>query len=676
MMCVVDAHGVFEYANRAWTRALGWQPSELVGHAYLDFVHPDDLESTMAMATAHAEGKDVSGFVNRYRTKDGYYRDIQWWSEDGEHGRLFASAQDVTETHRSNSRATEIEEVSGVCSWEVDIETNAVYWSPGMKRMIGWDKDRSPTFEEAVGFFAPESVEVLMPAFEKLLEAAEPYAFEMTHLRTDGSKVLVWATGAAEVRNGKVVRAYGTCQDISERRQQEKEVLARERDLREAAEKAFEAERKALLDQAWTARHDTLTGLGNRQLLEEEMASKSRDVRFVFAIDLDRFKHVNDSFGHHAGDFVLKQTAERLKRAASRSTDKIFRVGGDEFVMLVNEAALDPDPTEFCNWLVDQLCETMEYEGTTLAIGASVGFAVSSGEVSLPSAMRHADMALYEAKAKGRKRALAYTDSLGSAHFEKIALANDLKIACQNEDIEIALQPQVAAATGALTGCEVLARWTHPTRGIISPDVFLPLAEEFNVLSVLDKIVLDKALAARFDLSRMGFSLPKLSVNVSAKRLTSSGLLEEIASREDVPGNGLSFEILETAFLDTIEGDFLKQVEGLRALGIRIEVDDFGTGHASFASVLALKPDVIKFDRMFVPGINTDGGKRELMEGLIKIARNVGALNLVEGVETEAEAQTLIELGVDQLQGYAFGRPMRVEELCDWMRDGATGLVA
>ncbi|MEO1194832.1 MAG: EAL domain-containing protein [Pseudomonadota bacterium] len=666
MLSVVDAQGVFVYVNPAWTRALGWQPSELVGKAYLDFVHPDDVADTLTVAAALAGGDDVTGYTNRYRKKDGLYRNIKWWSDPSEGDYLYATAQDVTEMYRSSSRASEIEGVSGVCSWEVDVETNELYWSDGTKNLVGWTEERHPSLEEALGFYPEESLAKLEPVFGELMESGRPFTHELVHLRCDGTRFLARATGAAELRNGKVVRVYGTFENVTELREAEQAALARERELREAAVAAYDAERKALAEQAWAARHDNLTGLGNRQLLEEALEAADGQRFLIVAIDLDLFKHVNDSFGHSAGDHVLRQTAQRLRKAASGHDDQVFRIGGDEFIMLVRLDNLQVHPQALCDWLADHLAERTEYRGVNLRIGASLGYSELTEGASPRTKLRQADMALYEAKSQGRNRALGYNDSIGAAHIEKVTLAQELKLAVENKEIDIALQPQVASRTGELVGCEVLARWCHPTRGHIPPSVFIPLAEEMSLLSALDKLVLDMALEARRQLAQKGMVLPKISVNVSAKRLTSSDLLNEVTQRKDVPDNGLAFEILETSFLDTINDDVCRQIDGLRARGIFIEVDDFGTGHASFASVFALKPDVLKFDRMFVGGIETDITKREMVASLIKIAHNVGAKTLIEGVETDQQIAVLVELGVDYLQGFGVGYPMSAEEFLAW----------
>lgn len=676
MLCIVDGDDRFVYLNPAWARTLGWTSDELVGKRYLEFVHPDDVDDTIAVARDQKEGNAIVGYVNRYRTKSGIYRSVKWWSKPSHDGYIFASAHDITELQRSSSRAAEIEDVSGVCSWEFDVDTGDVYWSPGTKRLIGWTEPRQPTLDEALALITEEGQARLQPVFENLIATGQPYEIEMPHHRIGGEGFLARATGAAETRNGKVFRVYGTFEDISERRLLEAQTLLRERELREAAEAAYTAERKALKEQAWSARHDPLTDIGNRQLLDETLEVIGSEPYLIVAIDLDRFKHVNDSFGHEAGDYVLMETAARLNRSFEGTGDQIFRVGGDEFVMMVHLKRTTIQPQVFCDWIVDKLLEGIDYKGVALRIGASVGFAETEPDVSPRTVLRRADMALYEAKAQGRNRAMAWTATIGAAHSEKILLANDLKCAVENNEISIVLQPQVHADTGALCGCEVLARWNHPTRGTIPPNVFVPLADELNLLSEIDKSVLDLALVSRAELARRGLVLPKIAVNVSAKRLQASNLVEELAKRDDVPWNGLAFEFLETAFLDTIEDDLQAQISELRALGVRIEVDDFGTGHASFASVLAVKPDVLKFDRMFVPEIDKDDSKREMMEGLIKIARNVGAETLVEGVETADELRALTDLGVDYLQGYAIGRPMSVDDLLNWAAARKPGLVA
>lgn len=450
------------------------------------------------------------------------------------------------------------------------------------------------------------------------------------------------------------------------------EAMAKEREIRSLAEDAFEAMREAQEESAWAARHDKLTGLGNRKHLEEivsEPGSSNQAGTLVIAADLDRFKEVNDTYGHEAGDLVLETAAQRLAGRTRTGIDFAFRIGGDEFVVLVEFAEDEAAAQEFCSDLLFDLLQPIAYKGVELTVGASIGFAAAQPDEPLAETLHRADLALYASKADGRSCVNAYTDSIGSAHDKKMGLVKDFKSAIENDEIRVLFQPQVDAKTGMLAGCEALARWEHPRRGLLSPDVFVPIASEVNLLAELDRRVLDLALEAYWDLHRRNITLPKISVNVSAARLAHAGLIEELKDRRDIPRGALAFELLETVFLDTVNDEYGLQIDALKEMGISIEIDDFGTGHASIAGVLALKPDRLKIDRMFATEIDRRPARRDLMRGLIEMAASVGVDTTVEGVETLAEAEVLAELGAGILQGYAFGRPMDLDSLIAWAMD-------
>ncbi|MCV3272088.1 EAL domain-containing protein [Roseobacter sinensis] len=444
--------------------------------------------------------------------------------------------------------------------------------------------------------------------------------------------------------------------------------LNKEREMRMQVEKSFSALRKVQEESAWAARHDALTGLGNRILLEEvagsEVSSDGAQILCI-AIDLDRFKDVNDSFGHDAGDRVLVATADRIRAKLRKGRDFAFRVGGDEFIVLVEFEGNQTEAQVFCDTLVSDLCEPVAFGLSMLRGGASVGFAIAEQGERSAETRRRADLALYEAKAQGRNCAVAYSSTMGALHEERLDMLRDFKTALGNDEIGVYLQPQVTAVGRDLVGCEVLARWEHPTRGRLAPDVFLPLAEELGLTAALDAKVFDLAINAWSDVARAGIDLPALSVNVSAERLTDPAIVSDIRDAGPFPGR-LSVEILETAFLDNISEALRDRLWELKNLGVRIEIDDFGTGHASIAGVLELRPDCLKIDRVFVPGIDQVAERSSLVKGMIEMAQSVGTLVTVEGVETESEAAALVAAGADQLQGYLFGRPMPVDSFIEW----------
>ncbi|MBW3242861.1 EAL domain-containing protein [Epibacterium sp. DP7N7-1] len=452
--------------------------------------------------------------------------------------------------------------------------------------------------------------------------------------------------------------------------------IRKERMSREMAEEAFEAMRAAQEESAWSARHDKLTGLGNRKHLEETAsapATAQQAGTLVIALDLDRFKYINDTYGHEVGDLVLEQAARRISDKIQPGCDFAFRIGGDEFALLVEFSGSEAEAFEYCSDLLFELLQPVRYKDVELEVGVSIGFALCEPGETLLSALRRADLALYASKADGRSCVNAYSTDIGAAHDEKMDLIRDFKQAFRNDEIKVTFQPQIDGKTGAIAGCEALARWHHPKRGIVGPDVFVSVAKEVNMLAELDRRILDLALAAYWEFTQHNINLPSISVNVSAERLGHPGLIEELKQRTDLPASGLAFELLETVFLDHVDEDYAKQIDALKAMGIGIEIDDFGTGHASIAGVLALRPDRLKIDRMFTTGIDSKPARRDLMRGLIEMATSAGAATVVEGVETEAEAKILSDLGADVLQGYAFARPMDRDSFLTWAQDWNSG---
>lgn len=498
---------------------------------------------------------------------------------------------------------------------------------------------------------------------------------QMRRHRTSGSfRPRAPVDRATEV--GVLADSYNKVLDRVETEIAERNRLAeRERQARHMAEGAYEAMREALDENSRAARRDALTGLGNRLLLEEIM-SESRlsdalgtgETIICLCVDMDRFKEVNDTYGHAAGDAVLTATAARIAGMIDGDRDLGFRIGGDEFVIL-RQMARDESAERYASALLAEICAPVDYGAARLSIGASIGFAlVDRSGPPLREAMRRADMALYRAKDQGRNRAVAYAPEIGARFDTHMRLLKDFRRAMETDQIFVEFQPQVSATTREITGCETLARWLHPDRGRIAPDVFIPLAEEIGMLDALDRRVLDHALEALAGWDAAGLHVPRISVNVSAKRLFSGDLLAELAARRDLPGHRLAFEVLESAFIDRVDEQLRWTIDGLQDLGIEIEIDDFGTGHASFASVFALRPDRLKLDRIFAQRLETDPTRRMLTGSLIEMAHRLETRVIVEGVETLGQAEILRDLGAEDLQGYAFGRPMSAEAFMETFR--------
>lgn len=419
------------------------------------------------------------------------------------------------------------------------------------------------------------------------------------------------------------------------------------------------------------ALHDGLTGLPNRRHLDRRLAeistSKAHADVYALHVDLDRFKQINDTLGHAAGDFVLQSVARTL-RAAVRDVDFVARVGGDEFVVLCDGAVDGRIAQAIAERVVSQLAEPVSFEGNLCRFGASVGVA-SAPAARASDLLVRADLALYEAKALGRNRVEIFSAALHERMTDKKILADELLRGLETDAFVPYFQPQIDAVDGSVAGVEALARWRHPERGDLSPVAFLEVAEELNVVGALDRMIFRKAVAACARFKELGAPIPKLGVNVSMARLKDADLAAEVAS---VPADAprIAFELLETIYLDDhFEAEW--SIDHLRELGVEFEIDDFGSGRASIIALLKIEPRRLKIDRNLVAPITRSPSYLKLVKSIIGIGRAQGVGVIAEGVETEEHARILAEIGVDALQGYYFAAPLGEEAFVDFLRDRA-----
>jgi diguanylate cyclase (GGDEF)-like protein len=408
--------------------------------------------------------------------------------------------------------------------------------------------------------------------------------------------------------------------------------------------------------------HDPLTGLANRRKLDMALESLTQDGRngrqkfAILHIDLDRFKDINDTLGHAAGDAMLVHASQVLSRNL-RNDDIVARIGGDEFVILADNAS-DAEMSGLAGRIIEQMRQPVDFQGFGCRCGVSIGIALANGvHVDARKVLINADIALYRAKSQGRNRYQFFNHNLQADIINNKRLADEILSGIENNEFTAWYQPQFSAQTMRLTGVEALVRWHHPTKGLLTPDKFLKVAEEINVMQTLDRIVLETALKDKMRWAALGVSIPKVSVNVSARRLHDESLIESLRHLQIRPGE-ISFELVESIFLDESEDIAAHNLDRIKALGIDIEIDDFGTGHTSIVSLLKLKPKRLKIDRQLVQPIVTSQQERALVSSIIDIARSLGVETVAEGVETAAHATLLHELGCDLLQGYAFARPL------------------
>ncbi|MDP9838321.1 diguanylate cyclase (GGDEF)-like protein [Neorhizobium huautlense] len=409
--------------------------------------------------------------------------------------------------------------------------------------------------------------------------------------------------------------------------------------------------------------HDPLTMLANRRSLDialDEISRASESERqklSILHLDLDRFKQINDTLGHAAGDAMLVHTARILLRSVNPG-DLVARIGGDEFVILVKDDCSTAHTAALSNRIIAEIRQPVQFEGFSCRFGVSIGIAQATGRnIDARRMLVNADIALYRAKAQGRNRYEFFTQNLQAEIITHKRTADEVLAGIENDEFVAWYQPQFDARTMKLTGAEALVRWKHPQHGILAPDRFLKIADELNVTATLDQIVLQTVLKDKMRWAALGLDVPKVSVNVSSKRLHDDTLIDTLKTLAITPGQ-ISFELVESIFLDESEDAAASNLERIKALGIDIEIDDFGTGHTSIVSLLKLKPKRLKIDRQLVMPILNSPQERTLVRSIIDIARSLGVETVAEGVESMAHAAMLRELGCDLLQGYAFARPL------------------
>lgn len=417
------------------------------------------------------------------------------------------------------------------------------------------------------------------------------------------------------------------------------------------------------------ANEDALTGLSNRRHFEVELKTWSENLRTkgvefaVLYIDLDRFKFVNDTLGHDAGDRLLVSVAETLRRLTDPS-DLVARLGGDEFVILkpLGKSALNI--SSLADEIVSQLQVPFSVDGRSTACSVSVGVAIAKVGTDDPvQVVADSDLALYHAKSQGKACWSFFTEEMHAEAVANKRLSSDLLRACDRQEFEPYFQPMVDAATGRIVAAEALVRWTHPTRGILAPGSFLGAAETMGILKRIDEIVFANLQGALAKFDAVGVDLPRVSVNVSSARLADPAFLHEIMSSGIRPDR-LTIEILESVYLDYVGDGVRWTLDELDRLGVTIAIDDFGTGHASVRGLLRIRPAILKIDRFFIEPVVEHESARALAASIIGIGKSQGMSIVAEGIESLAHAEVASDLGCDFLQGYYFGKPMSQDALC------------
>jgi diguanylate cyclase (GGDEF)-like protein/PAS domain S-box-containing protein len=423
------------------------------------------------------------------------------------------------------------------------------------------------------------------------------------------------------------------------------------------------------------AHYDVLTGLPNRLLfndrLEQALISAQRNqttIALLF-LDLDRFKNINDTLGHDAGDQLLQMVAGRLMKCV-REQDTVSRQGGDEFVALLpgSDAA---GAALVAQKMLELIIQPYSIMGHDLRISTSIGFALYPEQaIDADTLIKYADVAMYQAKEGGRNKYLQFNPNMNSHAYERLNLENNLRVALEKNQFQLNYQPQVNLADGRIIGCEALIRWHHPEMGMVSPANFIPLAEETGLIGPISDWVLKEALSQCQQWRNAGLPDISMAVNLSALQFRDGNLQEQVSrllAEYAVPPQFLDLELTEGILMQGVERTLIALHE-LTALGVGISIDDFGTGYSSLSYLKRFPIHKIKIDQSFVRDITVDSSDASMVETIIVMAHSLKMGVIAEGVETKEQAAFLLQAGCEHAQGYLFGRPMPAEEFAEKLR--------
>lgn len=429
----------------------------------------------------------------------------------------------------------------------------------------------------------------------------------------------------------------------------------------------------SLMDITKDKTSDPLTGLPNRLLLHERLErliersqTEQKWCFAVFFIDVDRFKQINDRFGHLVGDTTLRAVAERLKNAlaVTRGTHEtmVSRFAGDEFVIVVDGVENSAQAEAIAGRIHGALGQAISCEIEGVSVGVSIGIAMAKPELLTPeSFLQHSDLAMYQAKSKGRGSSVVFSPAMQLDSIARLELEADLRHAISGEQLRVFYQPQVNLQTGTLVGCEALVRWQHPKLGLLQPSAFVEMAEEIGMIADVDTWVMENACRQL----RKWRALPtaseiSVSVNISAQSLVKRGLketVEAVLARYSLPAKALCLELTETILMQNISVG-IELMQELRSIGVGLHMDDFGSGYSSFRQLAELPFDTLKIDRSFMEKLAVSQQARNIVEGILGLAHTIGLAVVGEGIENEMQADILAGMNCEVGQGYYFAKPL------------------
>ena len=535
--------------------------------------------------------------------------------------------------------------------WEWDASKDEVTGSESVFLLFGIPKQKGISLEQFLSNILPKDLPIIQQAISEANQGQSHIQISFRVLQHDGNLTHIECLGEVSFdRDNQLIKITGSAQDIS--RLHKAELLIQ-----------------------YQTQHDSLTELPNRAsftttLNDFLLSQSSKRLSAVIIFDIDRFKQINENLGQEQGDNLLTSLAQRLNRI-TREEDNCARLGSDEFAVLVRNVQNQHELNLLLNRFTHDLNAPFMINNKELFISYSIGISVHPNDAKTTEKLiQHANIARSKAKSLGGNQFIFYRPEMNENAQDMLSLENDLRRALTNNEIEVFYQPQVNAQTLVSTGAEALVRWRHPTRGIISPVVFIPLAESTGMIIEIGQYVLETAVKDAEQWHALGYNQMHIGINLSSRQFTQSNLMElvqNVTSQSKLPPKFIDLEITESLAMSNAETN-INILKGLKAIGVSLSIDDFGTGYSSLAYLHSFPIDTIKIDRSFVLNLDTKEG-RAIAQTILAMADSLKLEVVAEGIELEAQVDFFKGNHCDIFQGYKFGKPMPKNEFLEWLKE-------
>ncbi len=654
LMVTVDNDMRITWSAGAALATLGLQPSQIDGLRLSDFSSEDHPGKLVYRSIRSALAGESTAFDYEWSDRCFNARVEPMRDARGNVTGAVGVAVDITEQYRIEEalRKSELslaaaQEVAHLGNWERDLQTGETRWSDECSRIFGLQPNAESLAPDwFYRFDHPDDAESVRRKVGEATATHSPYNIDHRIIRRDGA--IRWVHEQGEFvtdEHGKPLKMIGTVLDITERKQAEDRL-------------------------AYLAHHDALTDLPNRLMLDDRLAQtiahadRNGRIAGVLFLDLDRFKNINDTLGHSAGDKLLRNVAERLQ-SCLRTGDTVARSGGDEFLVILADVAHLDDIALVAGRIVDSFSQPFSVDSRELFISASVGISVFPFDGrEVDDLVRCADTAMYQAKDNGRNNFHFFTANMHANAVARLALEGDLRHAADRGELVLYYQPVLDLPSGRIVGAEALLRWKHPKRGLIEPLDFVPLAEETGLIVPIGEWVLKTACGQARRWREHGHTGIRVMVNISSRQFQDSKLgavIDRALSDAGLPADQLELEMTESVIMRDTD-DSIRALKALKAKGIRLSVDDFGTGYSSLGYLKLFPVDALKIDRSFVRDISVDEFDEAIASSIIGLARSLRLRVIAEGVETGTQLAFLRRAGCDEMQGHLFSKAVPAQE--------------